>query len=149
MSIPSSKQYISTISKNNKNIGFYHKYKPYVIGFKNPNVARKVMYNMHPEPIFTLLTGNPREELDYNYNKHITIDNEAVLFIPKSEYRIFTLPEHNLYYLENVEYEEFIIYPYTKNIGIIIPYLLIDETDEEILFRSHTIDPIDSSYFLR
>lgn len=148
MSVLPTKQTISTIAKDYKTVGFYHRQKPYVIGFKNAHVARSVMYNMHPEPLFSLITSNPTKIVEQQNGVELVIDSEATLFIPKAEYKIFTLPEHNLYYIDTVNYEEFVMYPYTKNLGVIIPYVLIDESDEELIYRSHVIDPTNTSYFL-
>lgn len=140
------KQTISTIAKDNKTVGFYHKNKPYVIGFRNAHVARKVMYTMHPEPVFSLITSNPVKINDEHSGLDILIDSEATLFIPKSEYKQFTLPDYNLYYIDPVDYDTFTTYPYTKNIGIILPYVLMDETEEELVYRSHMVLPVYTSY---
>lgn len=149
MSVLPTKQTISTIAKDYKTVGFYHNKKPYVIGFRNAQVARSVMYNIHPEPLLSLITSNPTKIVDEHNRIELMIDNEATLFIPKSEYKLFTLPQHNLYYIDTVNYEEFVMYPYTKNLGIIIPYVLLDESEEELIYRSHVIDPADTSYFLK
>lgn len=149
MSILSAKQNVYTIAKDYKTVGFYHKKKPYILGFRNAHIARNIMYRMHPEPLFSLITNQPTLVEDEGHNVELLIDSEATLFIPKSEYNLFTLPEHNLYYVNRVNYEEFVMYPYTKNLGVILPYVLIDESEEEFIYRSHVIDPMDASYFLK
>lgn len=134
------------IHKNNKMIGFYYKNKPFVIGFKSAPIARNVMYHLPVEPTFTLLPSNPKVLQNESLGIDLLIDNEATLFIPKTDF--LSLPKEEGYYLLDMEYQEFLIYPYTKNIGVIIPYVLLDENEEEFIYRSHVIDPLDISSFL-
>ena len=134
------------IHKNNKMIGFYHMNKPYVVGFKNAHIARNVMYHLPLEPSFTLLQRNPIMYQDSQTGVDIRVDNEATIFIPKTQF--LSLSKDEGYYLLGMDYEEFVVYPYTKNIGVILPYVLLDENEEEFVYRSHVIEPLDLSSFV-
>lgn len=138
---------ITTINRHNKTIGFYHKNKPYIIGFKNGSVARNIMYQLHPNPKFMLLKNNPIKTKDIKTNTELVIDSDATLFIPKDIKS--NIPKSNDdYYINVFDYENFIVYPYTINIGIIIPYVLIHEDSNEYVYKSHVIDPVYNSFDL-
>lgn len=130
---------INTIQQYNKTVGFYHQRRPYVIGFRNGHIARNVMYKMEPNPIFTLLKQNPTPVIHEDTSLELVIDNEATLFIPKNkDLEIKTDDLH----ITPIEFDDFITYPYTLNVGIVIPYVLVSEDEEEFVYRSHVIDPM-------
>lgn len=130
---------INTIQQYNKTVGFYHKKRPYVIGFRNGHIARNVMYKMEPNPIFTLLKQSPTQMINEETSLELTIDSEATLFIPKN--KDLEIKNEDLH-IAPVEFEDFITYPYTLNVGIVIPYVLVSEDEEEFVYRSHVIDPM-------
>jgi hypothetical protein len=129
---------ISTIKQNTKTIGFYHKNKPYVIGFKSPRLARSVMYMLDEDPKFLLLKHSPKTMIEPETQVELNIDSEATLFIPKNNSKTII----DSYYINVINFDDFIIYPYTNNIGIIIPYFQVTQDDNEFVFKSHVIDPI-------
>lgn len=111
--------------------------RPYAVGFRNASVARSVMWRVDPTERLTLLRGDsPVSLVEVDSKVKLDIDNEAVLYIPKGR----TREASNDWTLVPVKYEDFVILPVIRNIGIIMPYVLITEDDVEFVFRSHVIE---------
>lgn len=131
--------FIHTIQRGNLSLGFRHQGKPYTIGFKTAPIARIVMHQLHPAPQFIVLKNEPVNVIEPSSGIELTIDSAATLFVPK---RAAGIPESDGLALTFVPHDDFIVYPVTKHIGVIIPYALITEDDDEFVFRSHLIDPV-------
>lgn len=126
-----------TLKQGNKTLGFPHKGRSYVIGFSDTTTARKVHYNINPKPNFTVVRQN-----EVAHDIGLTWDKDAALFIPKC----VGGPHHPLndafLHLQAIPVDEFFMLP-AKGVGIIIPYELKDEDDEEFFFKSHLVEPIE------
>lgn len=133
---------IHLINCKNKSVGFVNNHKHYVIGFRHSKIARKVMYDMHPEQKPYLLRDDPQILSDIKTGIELTIDNSATLFIPKFKGSSTHPLNDGGFHLHNINYDDFIVYPITHSVGIVIPYVLIDENTEEFMYRSHVIDPL-------
>jgi len=133
---------IFSINRGYKTFGLTSSKRHYVIGFKNALTARKIMHSLQPEAIPTLLRNEP-ELLSYaEEGLALTIDSSATLFIPKFKGAGDDPMNDGGYHINTVEYSDFLMYPVTKNLGVIVPYVLIDESDDEFTYRSHVIDPM-------
>lgn len=136
-------QHIYMINCKNKSVGITSMNKHYVIGFKNASIARNVMYSMHPEKKPYMLANEPNLFTDEKTKAELMIDNKATLFIPKynSADPASTYLQETGYYIHTVKYEDFVVYPVTHALGVIIPYVLLNEELDEFMYRSHVIDP--------
>jgi hypothetical protein len=139
MSVPSPHLHIYTIRRDNETVGFYHRRKPYIIGFRNAAIARSIKY---------LIPSEPPIPFDLVSTDHITlqnllIDNNSTLFIPKHILpALGPFEEEFGYAIEQIKYDDFVLYPMTKKIGVVIPYVLLNESDKGFTYRSHTIHPL-------
>ena len=117
-----------TLKLGNKTMSLNHDNKFYVIGFKNALHARKVQYSIHPDFKFMLLR-------DSNHNNQgLIYDDNATLFIPKCVGTTL-LPENDVG-LHLQEEKDFLSFPVTKQLGIIIAHTLIDEDKNEFVYKS-------------
>jgi hypothetical protein len=124
----------TTVSVKSNNIN-------YVIGFKSLSYAKKVQYNIHPEPKIILLKSNVQIVKNEELSIDITIDNEATLFIEKHLGDVMDPLNDGGFHISTTKINDFILYPNSKNIGIILPFDLLDETENEFIFKSFVIDP--------
>lgn len=141
-----------TIRVGNKTVSVSTPQHHYIIGFKNAHVARKVQYGMHPEPQLTLVR-DPDIDIPRNQKTPPDIDikmnNASTLFIPKAPVDLPPQMRDGGFHLHEYKEADFMALPGTKNIGIIIPYLIDDETVSEFVFKSIVIDPISDFYGFR
>lgn len=121
-----------TVKVKSKTVGFSHKDRSYVIGFRKINVARKVMYDMDPEPNILL------HRKDTQIVQDIVFDARATLLIPKKKY-----PD-NMFYIATMHQIDFYGLP-TKGIGIVIPHELVFEDDSLFEFSTHVVEPIEEN----
>jgi hypothetical protein len=146
----SSTRMMYTIKQGSKTVGLSHRDKHYIIGFDNLATAKKVQYTMHPQPEITLLRGGginigPHlKQLGLN-NTSLVLDIGGTLFIPK--YKGSPSPMNDgAYHLGLDKYDEFITYPLTKSIGIVLPYDLTQEDEDEYMFKAHVIEPTFNAF---
>jgi hypothetical protein len=125
---------LHVLKQNNKHIVIKHRNIDYIIGFPNVIHARKVQYDMDIVPSFSFVrdTLSPSHDLDV----------KATLFIDKSPpgSNVSGLLDGNITmdtYKDRDFYELLLI----ENKGLIIPYDLKEEDNDEFMFRSFIIDP--------
>ena len=122
------------LKNNSKTVGMIHKERSYVVGFKKALVCRNVLHSLHPDPKFTLIRG------ELLYEKGIFFDTDSTLFIPKFQGKISNPLNDGGYHLDSMTDEYFYNMPFLKGVGIICPYLLLDEDSNEFIFKSHVVD---------
>lgn len=123
--------------------------KPYVIGFPKHQMAQKLCSLLPADPsIIVQRMSNDNLTLDFNESlsdvglEHfrvdkLTVDYGAKLVIPKR-----TIGESMTdYMVHNIESSDFLLYPFEKSIGIIIPQDYIRETKTNITYFAMIIDP--------
>jgi len=143
-----------TIKQGNKTVGLSHKEKHYVIGFENVIMARRVQYSMHPEDNITLMRGdginlsNHLEQIRIQKTSLI-LDVEATIFVPKYKGSACNPLGDGSFHLGIEKYDEFVTYPFTKSLGIILPHKILHEDDEEFTIQSHVIEPTFNSFLFR
>jgi hypothetical protein len=136
-----------TIQRGNKCISYNTIERKYIIGFKSVLVARRVQFSIQPEPEISLIRGK-QFELSDNANKtdknhlEFVLDTEACLFIPKCKGSIYEPLNDGGFHMGIINFDEFIRFPFTKGLGIIMPYEVFEESEEEFIFTSYVIDPI-------
>jgi hypothetical protein len=61
------------------------------------------------------------------------VDAEACLHIPKTDAGNCQIVERSII--------DIILYPFTKNVGLLMPLSIIEETPTELLIESHLVEP--------
>lgn len=158
----SKKMYV--LRQGSKSLSVTHGESPYVIGFKCSTMARKVHYNLHPDPTRHARIERSRaidvtSELKQGLKEHninfacesVNIDTQATLFIPKHLSGGPLDPTNDTgVHLSTIDATDFMMYPFEHHVGIIMPYALLEERAHEYLFWSHLIEPCsDYESFLR
>jgi hypothetical protein len=154
---------IHVLKQGNKSLSLTYNQRHYVIGFQSTAMARKVHYNLHPDPEsrmrierrehvdVTRDVKNGLRELDVLFSaESVTIDTRALLYMPKATNGSILVENDAGIHLSTMDYSDFIMYPFENNIGVIMPYDLLYETPFEFTFTSQVIDPsIDPKSFLK
>jgi hypothetical protein len=140
--INASKVY--TLQQKDRTLSVVHKKRNYVIGFKNVTTARKVHYFINPEPKLLLICNEYIEKQVEMHNQNITIhiDPKATLFIPKMRGSFLDPMNDANFHMSHHKEDEFLRFPFEKNLGIIMPYELFEESDDEFIFKAVVVDPI-------
>lgn len=160
----SSKYWLVTRGKHA--MATVHSNNRYIIGFQHKHIAQKIA---HTTPAYGVnkLVRSMQEDIALDVKKSmiemelaisnvadsITIDVEAQLYIPKLavQYQEFDLsglgasgtPVWFQTELDvvGVEFQDFLMFPFEKHLGVIIPYELEAETSDEYVFQCSVIDP--------
>lgn len=128
-----------TLKQGNKTMSVYTCQKHYVIGFQKVLLARHVQYMLHPEPKLTLIK-DPKEYAR-NRKMSLAMDGKATLFVPKCRGSTLHPMNDGNFHLHQYKTEEFMMFPYEKQLGIVIPYFLQEESEDEFMFKSLVIEP--------
>ena len=135
-----------TLKQGNKTLSMVQNQRHYVIGFKNALTARKVQYSMHPEPKLTLIRDTDiylKDDFDaHGYDLSLTIDVKATLFIPKCVGSTLHPMNDGGFHMQQYNDNEFLLLPVEKQLGLILPYELQEENEDEFIFKTCVIDPI-------
>ena len=103
--------------------------KIYQIGFKNLTQARSVMYNINPYKRITYLPGIIRQTEDLNF------DNCGRIIIPKADKVLYDSIVDSHLHIVNVLEKDFLKHITIKS-GIIIPYKVLIEDSDDIIFNA-------------
>lgn len=140
MQVQSGRMY--TLRRGASTVSYQDSGRHYVIGFKNVNMARNVHYSMHPEPNFKLERTDQIGVSSAAFNLQLIMNPNAKLYIPKfTGGSIWDSMNDGSFHLDSVWADDFVMYPFTKGLGIIMPYLLEDEDKEVFVFKSCVVDP--------
>jgi len=157
MSLIKYPKYVSVIKNKSNILGFQHNNQNYIIGFQQKKHAILVHKDICKESVnniklFRHYTENIGDAVsqglhnlgfDESYDD-IKVDLNATLIIPKSENCI----NDNELTIEDLEFEEFLMYPFNKHIGISLPYELCGENNN-FLFEAQVIDPCNDINLFR
>jgi len=135
-----------TLQKGQNILSVWHKRSEYFVAFPKAINARKVHYNIHMQPNLLLLRDTNidlhRDLFDNGYDLHLTLDVKSTLFIPKNRQKCIDPIYDAVFTMVQVEESDFLKVPIKSDKGIVVPYDLLDETDDEFMFRAYVIDPI-------
>lgn len=136
-----------TLQRNNKTLSTYHQNMHYIIGFKKVTLARKVHYNIHPEPKVLIVRNTNYNTDTVPFDLALSIDTTAELLIPKAP--VEKVPEDGVRGLRDIDFhlahfdeDYFLSFPVSKNLGIVLASDVYEETEEEFIFKAMVIDPI-------
>jgi hypothetical protein len=122
---------INTIRFGNKTVGLMQMDNYYILGFPSATHARAVQFSMVHDPT----------ELTFVRQARGT-EVHAVLHIPKVSAEEMMDPWNDVgFHIQPEPFEEFLMTPFNKGVGVIMPYDLLDETEEAFTFESQLIEP--------
>lgn len=141
-------QKVSLLRTKDNLLGLRHTNQSYVIGFLykcHATEVRKYVSLSSPMKLTNYVTSNKAPIMnDMLHGRgllNITLDNvniceNAHLTISKkiNINKTGCVPQE-------VTFSEFIMYPFTKNIGIILPQELLDENKTEFVFEAQVVEP--------
>lgn len=134
---------IFTLNQNNRSLSVVHKEKHYVIGFKNITLARKIYFTIEKNPNIDIIRYNDIKSKLKDFNITINFDTEATLFIKKKEGAVWSSMFDVGYYINEYKDNEFFLFPIEKQLGIVMPYKLEEETEYEYMLKALIIDPTE------
>lgn len=127
---------VYTLQRGNKTVGIHASSKPLVIGFVKLNHVKAVHYNMHPDPETRIQVIKNVSEATYMLDgTQMKIIPESTLFIPKCTGDSMHPMNDGGFHLNTMKDTDFYALPLTHNVGIIVPYELVDEDEHEFMFR--------------
>jgi len=126
---------------SNRAVGYIDRKRSYIVGFRSAMMARKVMYEIHPKPEMILVRNEKRSVTGPGGDVLLTMES-GTLFIPKSLDSVYHHLSETGFYMERHEEDAFLSLPDTKKVGLILPYRILEETDEEFIFRANVVNPI-------
>lgn len=119
----------------------------YLVGFEKNLLARKVQYWLPPYPELSVVRGDSITVSPASFplpspTSKLVMDTSATLFISKTSGSIWHPMNDIGFYLDVKNEDDFLMYPFTKRAGIIIPQNILSETEDEFVIRSCIIEPI-------
>ena len=149
---------IVTIKKSNTVLSVVHCDRNYIIGFTDNYHAKYVKHVLSTFPRLELKSHRPaniKHEINCGLlemgitpfqNGDVTIDITAQLKINK---RKDDVPDSD-YQLADVDYSDFLMYPFDKGLGVVMPYQIVYEDQTELHFLTQVVDPTnDVSMFAK
>lgn len=132
-------------------LGLMHHQKPYVISFISKMDVYKVRDNFSIQYDSYLLQNNPENinslvnegllKLDVKLElPDIISDTNATLHIHKRDVVQEELPVTRV---DTIDFSEFLLYPFNKNLGIVVAKELLEETEDRYVFVSDMIQSCD------
>lgn len=135
---------------------------PYVIGFESITLARWMHYSLHPEKQLRIERTHRIDVsedvntqmlslgLDTNLQvEKLTIDPEAKLIIPKMQGSALDPMNDIGLHLDSMMTEDFMMMPFSKRVGIIMPYTIDSEDGESAVLSAHVVDPCTNTSMFR
>jgi len=124
-----------TIQRNSTIISVNSSNIKYFIGYKNILFARKVLYNLHPEYNENIYLLKDQNKIIKKNDIIINYENNATLFIPKY-IGSYNDPMNDGGF--HINYTPLNII--NEKCGLIIPFKLLDENENELIFKVHLIN---------
>jgi hypothetical protein len=133
-------------------MGFSQRGRSYVIGFASQMYVKKVCADTTISS--RMFLSNQLHAKDYaNYLEDRTAinalakSNETVALL-NIDKRLSIEPDVPRYTTAQIEFEEFLMYPFHKNIGIVLPTQLIKDKRYRLIFECQVVNPsYDSALF--
>ena len=133
-------------------MGFYQRGRSYILGFPKEAHAlhvqkcttmksRMFISNHHPDNVgHEISFGLKKRGVDIRDAslESITVDTTAHLNIEKKPLTMLMVPKCQI---TTMDFHEFILMPFYKNIGVILPMEQLLEDKEKLIYESHVVDP--------
>lgn len=158
LSLPRQTYLLKT--KHNNFVGFQSRDSSFVVGFLNKGLANHASHTIKSSSRFhmrnvaltnvrNLMESMFPEEMSDVPEIKVMIDSDARLIVQKEGWRMSDdasdASEHqvseDILTKCRIPTDEFIMYPFTKNIGVVMADGLISETPKRIIYNIHVIAP--------
>jgi len=153
---------INVVKNANGNLLSVHHVHQYVIGFEKSALSKKVIYNLPSKPVLEL-RRHYFEDINLEVKRglmsmnipitdipnEIIIDTAALLTIPKV-HPFERFGEHDAthdatydatYDVYTMDMVEFLLMPLEKNVGVVMPHQMLEDSETQYIFRSYVIEP--------
>jgi hypothetical protein len=142
---------IYTLKQGSKCMGLGLLNKHYIIGFRNATTARNVQYKMCPDMSKTPVFISPSLVDNGEDDQQVPAQARGTLVIPKSSFDggVWAPMNDGGFHLEKLTYNGFALLPVAMGIGIILSNELVDETDDQFIFKALAIPPQFNSHASR
>lgn len=155
------------IKRGNTAMATTYANKRYIIGFPEKNIATRVAHNT-PSYGINRLHRSMHDDIALDVKKSmiemqlpisrvadsITIDVIARLYVPKISFINNTFDLSGLggtssawipsdVDVVGIQFQDFLMFPFEKHVGVVIPYEVEAENSEEYVFTCSVIDPTD------
>lgn len=149
MSIMFAKVNLIVKNKPKTSLSLSHEDRIYVVGFQEKRHAKYVKNVLSTFPRLEMRrerTDNVKDDINKGllemglpafHDSDVMIDVNADLMINK---RADLEPDSD-YEIEEVDFAEFIMYPFEKYLGVIMPYDISHENLDKIYFKAHVVEP--------
>lgn len=129
-------------------LGTHHKHCSYILGYMFPNDALYATRHITKNVKVDLLSYEPTltsRVVDTEEGRQVLLmlENPTPVVISKE----FS-PEFE-WYTEELDASQFFSIPLVHNLGLILPFEKINETNEDMTFQSYIVDPINDVMMFR
>lgn len=132
-----------TISHKNSILGFNHKSRYYIVGFQKQEHLKLVKKTLSLKTMNNInILRNNTSDISDDVNKvldtelfDLTIDVHAHLIFPKYNEDVIRTE------IDTIDFQDFLMLPFSKNIGVTIPFEIIEDNGHNIIFESQIVDP--------
>lgn len=141
---------LSVVTHEKKILGFNHRMKHYVIGFQQPIHAHMVARTMCKQTLDNIMlmrhyvddvsddinAGLRQLGMDEVRVDDVTIDVCSTLIVPRKNTEKLLKVD-----VGEIDFEEFLMFPFTRHIGVALPYEIVEDSEKQVVFQSQIIDP--------
>jgi hypothetical protein len=142
-------QNISLITKSKTNLSLSCNDRIYVVGFPEKRHAKYVKHVLSTFPRLEMRrtrVDNVKDEINKGliemghtpfHESDVTIDVDAHIMINKRD----DIECDSDYAVEEIEFGDFLMYPFEKYLGIVMPYEIAHEDTKHVYFKAQVVDP--------
>jgi hypothetical protein len=148
---------INVVKNAKGNLLSVHHVHQYIIGFEKNAFRRRVLLDLPSKPVLEL-QRHYFEDINLEVKQglmslnipitdipnEIIIDTAALLTIPKVQpfERFGEEKEYDVTYsVFTMDMVEFLSLPFEKNVGIVMPHDMLEDSETQYIFRSYVIEP--------
>lgn len=129
-------------------LGANHKHCSYILGFMNPHDALYATRHISKNAKIDMLSYKPNLQtrvVDTEEGRQVLLllENPTPIVISKEFSTEFD------WYMEEIDMPTFFSLPLVQNIGLILPFEKINETNDDMTFQSYIVDPINDAKMFR
>ena len=147
LKVPFPSRMVLLRADNNNYVGFRRRGQTFIVGLPNKELVKKCSQHISisskilmKEVAFTNVKNDMIEVLPEFHEMScdkVMMDTDVKLLIEKKE------PEPFFY--QSIDSDEFMMYPFTKNIGVLFVDQLVRETKTHLVLNAHVIAPTFST----
>jgi hypothetical protein len=120
----------------------------YMIGVRNINIYSHMIKYIGEKPKVKIITRS-FINISNDINTHLKTNYKDVIIDPEAEIQVIKQFDPSKYEYKNniINIDDFMMYPFTKYLGIIMPFEIKSEDDNIVIYKCNIVDPV-SDYML-